>query len=229
MPESNENEKGFKWWIRYVIVPLIGGGGVVAIIVALLSQTSSTSSISTQTPNSFVQTLNFNYADSPIKHGWSFLEGDDPSKVVFNPIYENQSIVGTEITSPIKWGMEIAVEPATKQFGRVLEFSIVPRQDAAVYAYININNSIGDTSTGWLKFMYCNEVVQPITREGKGNDEWRVCLAPVSHKGDWLLFQANLIEEAKKTFSQDGWSFSGINKIRVRGNLSLEHISIMEE
>ena len=33
-----EPEKGAKWWIRYVVVPLIGGGGVIAIAVALITR-----------------------------------------------------------------------------------------------------------------------------------------------------------------------------------------------
>jgi hypothetical protein len=37
---SNETDKerGFKWWLRYVIVPIIGSGGVVAIIIALMTR-----------------------------------------------------------------------------------------------------------------------------------------------------------------------------------------------
>lgn len=35
--EMTDTESGLKWWMRYVIVPLIGGSGVVAIIVALIS------------------------------------------------------------------------------------------------------------------------------------------------------------------------------------------------
>ena len=31
-------ETGARWWIRYVVVPLIGGGGVVAIVVALVQK-----------------------------------------------------------------------------------------------------------------------------------------------------------------------------------------------
>ena len=38
MSEKNDEEKGYKWWLRYVVIPLIGGGGVIALIVALLSQ-----------------------------------------------------------------------------------------------------------------------------------------------------------------------------------------------
>jgi hypothetical protein len=33
-------EHGFKWWIRYVIVPLIGGGGAIAIVVAIINRPS---------------------------------------------------------------------------------------------------------------------------------------------------------------------------------------------
>lgn len=32
MPESDDN--GLKWWVRYVIVPLIGGGGLVSFFLA---------------------------------------------------------------------------------------------------------------------------------------------------------------------------------------------------
>jgi hypothetical protein len=31
---STSQESGIKWWLRYVLVPLVGGGGVVALIVA---------------------------------------------------------------------------------------------------------------------------------------------------------------------------------------------------
>jgi hypothetical protein len=42
----SETEAGGKWWIRYVVVPLIGSGGIVAIVVALLNRPAS----STETP-----------------------------------------------------------------------------------------------------------------------------------------------------------------------------------
>jgi hypothetical protein len=32
----DDTETGLKWWMRYVIVPIIGGGGIIAIIVALI-------------------------------------------------------------------------------------------------------------------------------------------------------------------------------------------------
>src|ERR1035438_7231271 len=32
------DEEGLRWWIRYVIVPLIGGGGIIGIIIAVMEQ-----------------------------------------------------------------------------------------------------------------------------------------------------------------------------------------------
>jgi hypothetical protein len=37
MPDS---ESGYKWWIRNVLVPLIGGGGLVTLIVAYLNRSA---------------------------------------------------------------------------------------------------------------------------------------------------------------------------------------------
>ncbi|WP_152532174.1 hypothetical protein [Leptolyngbya sp. Heron Island J] len=39
---DTDNEQGYKWWLRYVVVPLFGGGGVIAIIVALLTRPTPT-------------------------------------------------------------------------------------------------------------------------------------------------------------------------------------------
>ena len=33
-----ESETGLKWWLRYVVVPLVGSGGIVALIVAFLNR-----------------------------------------------------------------------------------------------------------------------------------------------------------------------------------------------
>ena len=32
------DEKGWKWWIRYVVVPLIGSGGLIALFLAYMQQ-----------------------------------------------------------------------------------------------------------------------------------------------------------------------------------------------
>ncbi|WP_420641791.1 hypothetical protein [Candidatus Leptofilum sp.] len=34
---AKPEESGAKWWLRYILVPLFGGGGVIAIVVALIN------------------------------------------------------------------------------------------------------------------------------------------------------------------------------------------------
>ena len=38
-----QGDRGFYWWIRFVVVPLVGSGGLVAIIVALIIRPSTSS------------------------------------------------------------------------------------------------------------------------------------------------------------------------------------------
>lgn len=58
---QSENEQGLKWWIRYVIVPLvvalIGGGGLCSIVAVLLSYFLSTNSDLTKTVVSTVSAV----------------------------------------------------------------------------------------------------------------------------------------------------------------------------
>ena len=41
---EGELETGFKWWVRYVIVPLLGGGTIVTLIIALAKPGNNTQS-----------------------------------------------------------------------------------------------------------------------------------------------------------------------------------------
>lgn len=45
-----EGESGYKWWIRYVVVPLLGGGVVVALVTAYLSRPVPTTAPNRPTP-----------------------------------------------------------------------------------------------------------------------------------------------------------------------------------
>lgn len=41
MNDTDTKEKGIRWWMRHVVVPLFGSGGVAAIVVVLLSHNGS--------------------------------------------------------------------------------------------------------------------------------------------------------------------------------------------
>jgi hypothetical protein len=62
MPEGNES--GVKWWIRYVAVPLVGGGGVIAIIVALIPPRTIPTINTNSLPQQNVPTVSSTYANN---------------------------------------------------------------------------------------------------------------------------------------------------------------------
>lgn len=46
-----ELEEGYRWWLRYVIVPLVGGGGVIALIIAVIGNGQETRKAEEDTAN----------------------------------------------------------------------------------------------------------------------------------------------------------------------------------
>ena len=46
-----DTEHGIRWWIRYVIVPLIGGGGFIALMVAYINQPNAPKPTDTLIPS----------------------------------------------------------------------------------------------------------------------------------------------------------------------------------
>lgn len=56
-------EDGHKWWIRYVIVPLIGGGGVIALLTVLLESPRSGKTV-TEEPTSAVKSVLSNSSEA---------------------------------------------------------------------------------------------------------------------------------------------------------------------
>lgn len=57
MSKNSELESGAKWWVRYVIVPVLGSGGLIAIIVGFMNRPQPTEVFSTDLPQMVTMTL----------------------------------------------------------------------------------------------------------------------------------------------------------------------------
>jgi hypothetical protein len=106
-----DGEHGYKWWVRYVLVPLIGGGGLIALVVAIINRpaiqsnkhevgvrtkTESTSKpppepIEKVDPKVQVEKLVGRWIDA-----WIHGRADDFVSVASEPFYFDQKIILTK-------------------------------------------------------------------------------------------------------------------------------------
>jgi hypothetical protein len=96
MSNKAGEERGLYWWVRYVIVPIIGGGGLIAIIVALIMGPSS-SLPNTATPPLAQPTSTASDLPSTLTLSWTFTEGHivlDPDGKYWEMYQDNTDLPG---------------------------------------------------------------------------------------------------------------------------------------
>jgi hypothetical protein len=221
-----------KVWIYLsgLIVFLLTGMWIGTILEQKKSSATShpTAKSQTLTP---IQKIDFDFQDSLINHGWVFTDASEPPVVIE---HITNSYVGSaiNISSTVKYGLDFNISPAAAQLGNMIEFVADLRKDAAVYAFVVLKRDDGTTTTGWLKIQQAEGQTLPsavITGTGSGNDEWLVYVTPNLYRGDnWLLFQVDLQNAVNDTFGKDGWSYSALRKLRLRGNMSLDYITVFQ-
>ncbi|GEM_PF-6808399 len=100
MSNKAGEERGFYWWMRYVIVPVIGGGGIIAIIVAVIGMLSPQSPTGTTTPTSpsKIQTITRSPELPPSQNmQWTTIEGHivlDPSDKYWEKYQDDTDLPG---------------------------------------------------------------------------------------------------------------------------------------
>jgi hypothetical protein len=176
-----------------------------------------------------LQKIDFDYTDSPMEHGWSLIEGDI-SGIVFDPISDNFVGDAIMINSPIFYGMDYGIKSIIAKKVETMEFvANLEDESASIYAYVGLVRNSGKTSTGWLKFKpgEGNPVLTSL-QTSEGEDEWLVNIMPVSPLGNqWSQYRINIEDATEESFGQDGWHYQQLLKLRVRGNISIDYISLL--
>lgn len=175
------------------------------------------------TPVTPIQTIDFDYQDSPTNHGWEMSEADITQLDIE---HTNDQFVGNaiSITSPVKYGMDFEVGLAAAQRGSFVEFVANLTEDAVIYAAVGLERDDASTQSAWIKLTTRRGPPTPVD-----HDEWQLSITSVSSKGgDWLLYQVDLQDAVRQTFGNDGWKFQQLKKSRIRGNLALDYIHIFE-
>ncbi len=174
-----------------------------------------------------VQRIDFEYQDSPLKHGWQ-LGGTDEKDITF------------EHTSDGYWGNVLEIEAkgdyrldyrvgSIAHLGTSVEYVTRFEGEAYVYALNEVRSKNGlKTKDLWVCFSVGTQV--PVRNDDRSESwfEWMVYLRPIRVEGGWLLFRIDLRDAVARSAGKEGWEFSRLKKIRLRGNQSLGYILISE-
>jgi len=176
------------------------------------------------------QKIGFEYQDSPFEHGWKIVQDEaDETEIDFMSIFDDFVERAISISSLVKYGMDFEVGPEAAQSGKVVEFVVANfKGDAAIYALVSLERNDGATIDGWLKFKEGQEQPTRVSSDSDG-EEWQLPVTPVSRRGGgWSLFRIDLEDAVSQTFGTEGWRFQNLTKFRIRGNLSVDQISVFE-
>jgi hypothetical protein len=177
-----------------------------------------------------LETIQFDYADPPMNHGWQLVEGN-PQLITFEKL--NDATVGNalKISSPSDntYALDYILSPQSSEFGNSLEL-VANYYDAqtSFYVYVSMVNNNGDIQSGWLKLKIGKDQALP-SQKTVGEQEWLLYVKPEAFLDqNWVQMQIDLTEAVQETFGKDGWTFKKLLRFRIRGNLWIDYITIYE-
>jgi hypothetical protein len=169
-----------------------------------------------------LESITFNYKDSPGLHGWYIGDASEGGPK-FNSQLDGYFGRIIEISTEKSYFMDISVSQAA-QFGTHLEFAAKYIAGGVVYSKISIKSKNGVAARDvWLAYVLGTNSPEPL---GDGMDEWSVYLTPIRTNGTWPIYCVDLRNAVKQTFGKDGWDLNYIKAFRLRGNISLAHITV---
>lgn len=171
-----------------------------------------------------LQTINFNYQDSPLNHGWRIAETVDESQPVITHVSDGFYGNALKIRSTARYALDCGVIPAA-HIGKSVEFvAKMMERDSSIYAKLSVQSKDGTkTKDVWLNFQI--GVGQP-RPHGDGMVEWIVYVSPELIGSGWLKFQVDLNDALVRSFGKDGWDFRKLRGFRLRGSLNIAYIKI---
>jgi len=183
--------------------------------------------LDTRMTGGLIQRIDFDYfpGELPTEKDWQLVQGSLP-RFTLADYYGGKAIKIQEVPSSQKYALDHDVSPDTRERGRTIEFVAEYKPGRVVYARIDAQSKDRSTSPdSWIQ-------IKIGRREPKKHDklenEWIIWTMPTELKGNWQLFQINLITEFERTFGTEGKSFEGLTGFRLRGNLELAYIAVFE-
>jgi hypothetical protein len=169
--------------------------------------------------------IGFVHAGEPLGHRWTpNVQGAaSPS---FLPLPGAPIANSVAIRGPWDPGIDHEVEPYPG-FCKRLKYAASFPGHAAVYTYVRVVAPDGATHRKWLQHVL-GRGDEPIG-DVDMTDERKIFVSGKPLNDGWLSFDLFLPDEVQRAYPLDGFTYSGLIKIRLRGSLSISPIELYRE
>lgn len=172
-----------------------------------------------------IDELRFDYLPrSPLENGWVIAypkepEGAEKWKAAkWSPALNAPRSGSLHMEVDAGCAIEHPLDPNKHQADR-LRFLAKHTNDTMIFTYVRLTRENGPEAHRWIKYVVGTGKAHPTP---KWEDvEWTLYLKGEPRKGGWREFDVSLQKAVEQTWAYYGWSFSGLLRVRLRGELSI--------
>jgi hypothetical protein len=169
--------------------------------------------------------IGFIHDGETVGHRWTTTIAGTP-KPSFVPLAAVPFANSVEIRGPFDPGIDHEVPPYPALSKRLRYAASFPGH-AAVYTYVKVTDPHGSTHNKWLQHVF-GHGDEPVA-DTDAKDERKVFVSGKPLKDGWLQFELFLPDEVQRAYAPEGFVYSSLIKIRLRGSLSISPIELYRD
>lgn len=171
--------------------------------------------------------IQFDYLpDSPEKHGWKIgLEpengkAENVSAPEFSIANESPVAGALSISHNDRYYMDLELDQ-TQATANFIEFYCKYVRSASIYLNVRVTSRDGSQGDSvWICYGSVSEEARQAYKK-----EWKIPMPGEILEGGWTAAKISVADDISRTFGKDGWVHRSIQRIRLRGSISISPIT----
>jgi len=222
-------------WARVAKLPgplqfLIGLGTFVFVLAAVALCLFIRDKLSAQRPqhSNRIDEVRFEYMPkSPLEHGWKVAYGEPgPAAKWWSPA-DAPTSGAMSMQVDAGCAIEMSVEPNARLSDRLLYAAKYTNTTMIIFQVAIASADGAHSEWKWIKFELGNGQPHPTT--GYEKYEWTLPISGLPLSNGWRRFNISLKEAVQQTWGTEGWTYTGLRAIRLRGNVSISPVECHQD